>query len=233
MSAGDAAFIVDAGLPVFIHADGIHSTGRLTGPLDECDGMIGTGGSAFSTLDTGRLIDHAFAVDKPNRALGADALARGGQTALTEICDLIPLGRAGVAGIRDDADERRLIILLRDGRVIHSLGQQCASLHGPEGQAHRQSHPFARNRALEKHGFPVQRAVAGNDAIWNVLHLGIVAGIGHPGDLGKDFFANIGDQGRDAAHSKTSKGELMKSAGRPERGGRPAGGLGPPKKEMR
>ena len=163
--------------------------------------MIGTGGSAFSTFDAGCLVDHTFSVDKLNRAFGADALAGGGQTALTEICDLIPLRRTGVTGIRNDVDERRFIILLRDGRVIHALGQQCAGLHGPEGQPHRQPYPFTRDRALEKYGFPVQWAVAGDDVVRNVLHLCIVAGIGHPGDLSKDLFTNIGDQGRDAAHS--------------------------------
>ena len=99
-----------------------------------------------------------------------------------------------MAGVGDDVDERRLIILLGDGGLIHALGQKRARLHGLEGQTHRQPHALAGDGALEKHGFAVQRALAGDDLEGDVLHIGVVAGVGHSGDLGKDFLSDVGDQ---------------------------------------
>ena len=48
-------------------------------------------------------------------------------------------------------------------------------------------------------------AVTGDDDIGQVLCLGVVAaGIGHSGHLGEHIFANIGDKGRNSAHSIAS-----------------------------
>ena len=108
-----------------------------------------------------------------------------------------------MAGIGDNIDEGRLIILLGDGCLVHALGQKRARLYGLQGQTHRKTHAFARDGALKKDRFAVQRALAGDDLEGDVLHIGIVAGVGHSGDLGKDFFPDVGDKRRDAAHDET------------------------------
>ena len=99
-----------------------------------------------------------------------------------------------MAGVGDDVDERRLVILLGDGRLIHALGQKRPLLHRLERQAHGQTHALTGDGPLQKYGFPVQRALPRHDAEGDVLHLGVVAGIGHPGDLRKDLLADVGDQ---------------------------------------
>ena len=105
-----------------------------------------------------------------------------------------------MAGVGDDVDERGLVILLGDGGLVHALGQKRARLHGLEGQTHGQPHALAGDGALEKHGLAVQRALAGDDLEGDILHIGVVAGVCHPGDLGKDFLSDLCDQRRDSAH---------------------------------
>ena len=46
------------------------------------------------------------------------------QTVLAGVCHLIVGVGAGVAGIFDDVDQRRLIILFPNGRFVHAVGQQ-------------------------------------------------------------------------------------------------------------
>ena len=200
LAAGDAAVIVDAGLAIFVDADGVHAAGGLTRALEVGDGVVRTGSGAFAALDAELLVDAALAVDKFDRALRAHALARGGEAALTQLVDTVLPRRAGVAGVGDDVDERRLVILLGDGGLIHALGQKRARLHGLEGQTHGQPHALAGDGALEKHGLAVQRALAGDDLEGDILHIGVVAGVCHPGDLGEDFFSDLCDQRRDSAH---------------------------------
>ncbi len=106
-----------------------------------------------------------------------------------------------MAGIRDDIDQGRLIILLCDGGMIHALGHQCPGLDGADAQTHGQPHPLAGNGSFQKDGLPVQRLVAGDDLEGQIFGLGVVsAGVGHPGHLGEDFFADVRDQGRDTSH---------------------------------
>ena len=158
------------------------------------DGVIRAGGGTLSAFDALALHDAAAAVDKLDRALRADLLARGGKAALTQLGRIVPVRRAGVAGIGDDVDERRLVILLGDGGLIHALGQKRALLHGLKRQTHRQPHALARDGAFEEDGLAVQGVLARHDAERDVLHLRVVAGIGHSGNLGKDLFSDVGDQ---------------------------------------
>ena len=191
LTARDAAVIVDLRLAVFVHADGVHPARRLTGALEVHDGVIRAGCRAFAALDAEALGDAAAAVYKFDRALGAHLLARRRKAALTKLRRKVAVRGAGVTGVGDDVHERRLVILLGDRRLIHALGEHGALLHRLERQAHRQPHALARDGALQKHRLTVQRAAAGDDLVWDVLHLRIVAGIRHPRDLGKDLFANV------------------------------------------
>ena len=201
LAAGNALVLVDHGLAVVIALDGIHAAGRHAGTLDIDDGVVWTRLGAFAAFDALIRIDLALAVDKRDRALGAYFLTGGGQTVLAELGDLVLLGRAGVAGIRDDIDEGRLVVGLGDGSLIHALGHKGAGLDGTDGQAHCQPHPLARNGPLQEDGFPVEGLVPGDDDVGQVLRLGVVAAlIGHPGDLGEYLFADIGNQRWNAAH---------------------------------
>ena len=110
-----------------------------------------------------------------------------------------------MAGIGNDINERRLIVLLGNGGVVHTLGDQAPGLDGTDGQAHGKAHPLTGNGPLQENGFPVQRLVAGDDHIGQILRLGIVAvGVGHSGHLGKDLLADVCDQGRNSSHFLSS-----------------------------
>lgn len=106
-----------------------------------------------------------------------------------------------MAGIGNNVDQRRLIIALGNGRLIHTLGHQASGLNGADGQAHGKPHPLTCNGSLQKYGFPMQGLIPGHDDVGQVLRLGVVGtGIGHAGDLGKYLFTDVGDQGRDSSH---------------------------------
>ena len=106
-----------------------------------------------------------------------------------------------MAGIGNDVDERRLIVLFCYGSMVHILRQQMTGLDGTHVQSHSQAHPLTGNGTLQEYRFPVQGLIAGNDHIRQILHALIsLAGIGHPGYLGKDIFANIGNQRRNSSH---------------------------------
>ena len=117
-----------------------------------------------------------------------------------------------MAGIGDDIDKRRFIVLFGNGRLVHALGQKRPGLHRLQGQAHCKPHALAGNRAFEEHGLPVQRACARNNPERNIFHLRIVARVGHSCHLGENLFADVSDQRRNTAHKKPPKDK--KSAGR-------------------
>ena len=205
LSAGDALILMDDGLAMLVGTDGVHAAGRLTGALHVDDGVVGAGAGALAALDALFRVNVAFAVDEGDRTLGADLLAGGGQTVLAVLRHPVLVNRAGVAGIGNDIDERRLVILLGDGGGIHALGHQAAGLDGADGQAHSQPHPLTRNGALQENGLPVQGLIAGNDLEGQILRpLVAVAAVSHTGDLGKYLFANIRDQRRNSSHVTAS-----------------------------
>ena len=111
--------------------------------------QCGSGGAgALAALDALFRVNVALAVDEGDCALGTDPLAGSCQTVLAVLRHPVLVSRAGVAGIGNDIDERRLVILLGDGGGIHALGHQAAGLDGADGQAHSQPHPLTRNGAL-------------------------------------------------------------------------------------
>ena len=143
----------------------------------------------------------ALAVDEGDGALGADFLAGGGQAVLAALGDPVLVCRAGVAGVGDDIDERRFVVLLGNGGMVHAVGHQGTGLHGADAQAHCQAHALTGDGALQEHRFPVQGLVTGDDDVGQILGVGIItAGVSHPGDLGKDFFTNVRNQGRNTSH---------------------------------
>ena len=160
---------------------------------------------ALAALDALLRVNVAFAVDEGDRALGADLLAGGGQTVLAVLRHPVLVGGAGVAGIGNDVDQRRLVILLGNGGGIHALGHQTAGLDGADGQAHGEPYPLTRDGAFQENRLPVQGLVAGDDLEGQVLRsLVAVAAVCHAGDLGKYLFANIRDQRRNSSHVTAS-----------------------------
>ena len=106
-----------------------------------------------------------------------------------------------MAGIRNDVNERRLIILLCDGSLVHTLGDQVTAIGRTQAQAHSKPHPLAGNGPLQEYRLPVQGTVSGDNHIGQLIGALIaLAGIGHPGHLGKNFFSNIRDQRRNSSH---------------------------------
>ena len=165
------------------------------------DGVIGAGLGALAAADALGRVDPALAVDEADGLPGAHLLAGGSQAVLAHIRDPIAIGWTDMAGVGNDVDQRRLIILPGNGGVIHALGHQAAGLDAAHGKAHGQPHPLTGNGPLQEDGLPVQRLVAGDDEKGQVLCLGIVLpGIGHPGHLGKNLFSDIGYQRRNPTH---------------------------------
>ena len=201
LAAGHALVLVDDGTAMLIGADGVHAAGGLAGAFQMDDGMVGAGLGALAALDALVRVNMALAVDKTDGILGADLLAGGGQTVLAAFRDPVLVGGAGVAGVGDDIDQRRLIVLLGTGSGVHALGHQMTGLDGTDGKTHGKSYTLTGDGPLQEHALPVQGLVAGDDSVGQVLGVGIVtAGIGHPGHLGEDIFADIGNQGRNSSH---------------------------------
>ena len=117
--------------------------------------MVRAGARALAAADADGFVNDAFAVCKRDCPLGADALARRREAALTDICHAVTLRRAGVTGIGNDIDQRRLIVLLCDGGVVHPFGEKRPRLHRLERQAHCQTDTLARDGALQKDRLPV------------------------------------------------------------------------------
>ena len=150
-------------------------------------------------------VDAALAVDELDGLPGAHLLAGGRQAVLAHVRDPVAVGGAGMAGVGDDVDKGRLVILLGNGGVIHALGHEAAGLDAAHGKTHGKPHPLTGNGTLQEDGLPVQGLVAGNDEEGQILGLGIVvAVVGHPSHFGKNFFADIRDEGRNSTHNGAS-----------------------------
>ena len=205
LAAGHTLVLVDDGLAVFIGTDGIHAAGGLAGALHVDDGVVVAGLSASAALDALAGVNVALAVDKGDGISGAYLLAGGSQAVLAVLRHLVLVGGAGMAGIGNDVDEGGLVVLLGNGGLVHPLGQQAPGLDGPDRQAHGQPDTLTGNGTLQKHGFPVQGLVAGNNHIGQILSLGVViTGVGHPGHLRENLLADVCDQGRNSTHSISS-----------------------------
>ena len=168
--------------------------------------MVGAGVPALAALDALLLVDarpaRAVYVDS---TLGAGVLTVPCQTALTGVGDLIVGGGAGVAGVLDDVDQGRVIVLLRDGALLHADGQDGVLRHGPQRQTHGQTDALAHNGPLQENGIPMVAHLAGYDLIGQLLHASVVAAlIGQLGHLGKDALTHIGDGALEVSHVKQS-----------------------------
>ena len=167
------------------------------------DGVVGAGIGALAALDALALVDVGAAVFKVDGALGADLLTGAGKAVLAVLGDLVLVGGAGMAGVGDDVDQGRLVILLGHGGGVHALGDQVTAVAGAQAQTHGKAHALTGDGALEKGGFPVQGAVAGDDLVGQLVGgLVAVAGVGHPGHLDEDLFTDIRDQRGNSAHGK-------------------------------
>src|SRR5699024_8411339 len=114
--------------------------------------------------------------------------------------DAVLLGGAGVAGVVDDVDEGRVVVLIGDGALAEALGDAGGVVHRLKGQAHGHPDPLAHDGPLQEDGLPVLGLLAGNDGVGDLLHSLVVAVVGQTGYLGKDLFPDAGDGRRYAAH---------------------------------
>ena len=100
------------------------------------DGIIGAGLGAFAAADTFVQIDIGTVVPEGNGILGADLLTGGSNAVLAVVADFILVGRTGMAGIGNDVDQRRGVILLRHCSLVHTLRHQMTGLNGTNIEAH-------------------------------------------------------------------------------------------------
>ena len=191
-AAGDTLVVVDLGPAVLVGADGVHAAGPGAGAVQLDDGVVVARGGAFAAFDTGVLPDVALAVDKADGVLGTDLTAGLGQTTLTVLGDAVLPGGTGVAGVVDNIDEGRLVVLLRDGALTEALADQDPLVHRTKRQAHGEPHPLPGDGLLQEDGFPVHGLLAGDDHIGQVLHPVVVAVVGKPGHLGEHLLPDVG-----------------------------------------
>ena len=97
-----------------------------------------------------------------------------------------------MAGVVDDVDEGRLVVLLCNGALVDALAEDGVVVDGPQGQSHGHPHPLAHDGPLQEDGLPVFGLLPGNDGVGQGLHPVIVPVVGQTGHLGKDFFPDLG-----------------------------------------
>ena len=204
LAAGDAAVVVDLGASIFVRTDGVHAAGLHTGPLQLDDRVVGAGVGATAAFDALLLIDGGLAMDKLDGVFGTDLMTALAQTALAEFRDAVLLGRAGIAGKIDNVNQRRVVVLLRHGALVDAVGKQGVFLDRAKRQTHGQPDALAGNGTLQENGLTVGSHFAGNDDIGQLFHPAVVAVVGHPGHLSKDFFPNIRDKRRNSTHDVSS-----------------------------
>ena len=201
-TAADAFVLVDAGPAILVAGDGVHAAGLLTGPGELDDGVIGAGVPALAALDALALVDAGPAgTVYVDGALGAGVLTVAGQAALAGIGDLVVGGGAGVAGVLDDVDQRRVVVFLGDSAFLHAFGQNGMLRHGAQGQAHGKADTLTHDGALQKDGIAVVAHLSWYDLIGQLLHTPVIAAlVGQLGHLGKDALAHIGDGAFEISH---------------------------------
>lgn len=195
LTAGDALLLVYNCATMLICTDCVHSAGGGAGALNMDNGVIGTGVFAFAAAYALGLVNEAFSVDETYRILRADFLAGRCKAVLTAIGNAVTVSGTGVAGVRNNVDEWRLIVLFGARSRLHTVGEKCARLHGANTETHCETHALTCYGALEKDRFAVQRLVAGHNDIRQILNAGIVpARVCHAGDLGKDLVTYVGNK---------------------------------------
>ena len=105
---------------MLVHAYRIHAAGTRTGTIHLEYRAVGAHILASAALDAFILIYYGSAVADTYGALGADLLAGVLKAALTHLRHMIVHGGAGIACEFYYIDERRIVVLLGYGALVHS-----------------------------------------------------------------------------------------------------------------
>jgi hypothetical protein len=131
----------------------------------------------------------------------ADVHAGVGNAALAAVGDANLLGRAGVAGIGDDVDQRLLEILLVGGGLADHGAQGLLGALGIQIHAQCQTHAGGNHGTLLKHAVAVLCNFAGNQLIGDgVDPVQIVILIAQSGDFFKYVATDIVNNAMYASH---------------------------------
>ena len=148
------------------------------------------------------LVDDGLTPLRGDGPLGAGVLTVPRQTALACAGHLVVGGRAGIAGVLDDVDQRGIVVLRGNGTLLHAVGQHRVLRHRPQRQAHGQPDALTHDGPLQKHGLPLPPHLAGHDLIGQLLHARVVSTlIGQLRHLGKDPLADVRNTALDISHS--------------------------------
>ena len=199
-AAGHALVLIDDSPAPLVAGNGVHAAGLGAGPLELDNGLIGAALLAPAALDALVLVDDGLALVERDGILGAGVVAVVGQTALTQVRHLIVGGRAGVAGVFDNVDQRRIIVLLGHSTLLHAVTEQAVLRHGAQRQAHGKADAFAHNGPLQEDRLPLRGLFAGQYLIWQLFHPGIILVIRHPRHLGKHALTGIGNAACNVSH---------------------------------
>ena len=116
--------------------------------------------------------------------LGTDVHAGVGDTALAAVRDADLLGRAGVAGVRNDIHQGVLVVLLKLLGPLDILADGSGVSGVAHVQAHGQTHPLLHDGPLQEYVVTVVGHVALDHLEGNLVGLpGIAALKGQTGDL--------------------------------------------------
>ena len=140
-ATANALILVNLCPAIFVLADSIHTAGLLAGPLNYCTKLaVFLTLAAFNAL---ALVDLSPAIAEADGALGAGIGAVVRQAALAGVCHLVVGVRAGVAGIFDDVNQRRLVIFIRNIACLHPGCQMHRLILRTKGKSHRQTESLA------------------------------------------------------------------------------------------
>ena len=203
-AAGNALIIIDLCVAMLVRADGVHTAGFGAGALHFQNGPVRTDIFAAAALDTFFLINHGFAVFKPDGLFRANLHAGMRQTALAHIRNMKGFFRTFIAGKFDDVYQRRIIVFIGNGAFHNALGNGGVLIDRAQGQADGKAQAFADDGALQKDALAMHGHFARHDFIRQLLNAAVIAAlIGKAGNFGKNFAANIRHGRIDSSHGNT------------------------------
>ena len=117
LAAGDALVIVDVGLAVLAHGDGVHGAGPLAGTHVLHNGVVGAGGYALAAQNALVVVDDRAVVHNGDSPLGTDLLTPVGNTAPAGLAHADLAHRALVAGHGEHLHHRADFLVAAHGHL--------------------------------------------------------------------------------------------------------------------
>ena len=203
-ATANALILINLCPAIFVLADSIHAAGLLGGPLKADNGLVGARRLALAAFNALALVDLSPAIAEADGSLGAGIGAVVRQAALAGVGHLVVGVRAGVAGIFDDVNQRRLVIFFPHCALVHTVGQKSLLRSGTQTMAHGQSNPLSHNGPLQEDGVPFVPHFTRQNLIRQFIDTMVVAAfVGELCHFRKNPLANISNPTVNVSHACT------------------------------